>query len=296
MKRLALVLVLACNSKSNDAPKPAAPPPPPPAEKAAEPKPPDVYETHMKAGDQLENQKKWSDALGEFEQALAAKPNDPHALGEVSFTAFFAGKLDRAREAAEAAVTAAGADAKLKASALFNLGLSIEKQLPNAAAALYVASDKLRPNGNVKARLAKVVRDSYEDVRVAKADGDALLKKLGVDAFVPPTRRKDPTKIDAPMLAVFDAAQAQWEWGAGHGAAIIENVACSQTGTTYSCTNPQVTPEVAKQLVDNLVARKVKGTKTGDRVDYKVSQIRCASYDVETEGGRIPADTCEVTP
>ncbi len=285
-----LVVFLACKSKS-DAPPPAATPPPAPAPKVSQEKP-DSYDVHMKLGDALETQKKWPDALAEFEQALAKKPNDARALGEVSFTAYFAGKLDRAREAAEAEIDAAGKDTKLRASGLFNLGLSIEKAMPNAAAALYTASDKLRPNGNVKARLAMVVREDFEGVRQATPDGDALLKKYDAPAFTPPSRRKEPTKTDKAMLSALDAAQIQWEWGAGHGAAIVENIACTQSGKTYSCTNPALTGDAAKQLVDALVANKIKPSPSGD---YKVASIRCTSFDVETDDGRIPADSCEIT-
>ncbi len=135
----------------------------------------------MKAGDALEAKRQWSEALAEFEMALAIKPTDPKALGEVGFTAFKAGKLPRAREASEAFVEASATDQKLRGAALFNLGLAIEHVEPNAAAALYAASNKLRPNAVVAARLATLVRNTPNLVRETTPDGTALLAKLHID-------------------------------------------------------------------------------------------------------------------
>src|SRR5512140_1108576 len=125
-----LLIAVAC-SKTKDEAKPVTPAPAGSGSVAENPPPKPAggdYDGHVKTGTTLEDQKKWSDALIEFEAALVAKPDDARALTEVGFTAYLAGKLDRAKEASLAAVLAAKDD-KLRGAALFNLGLAVEKTL-----------------------------------------------------------------------------------------------------------------------------------------------------------------------
>ena len=292
----ALVIAFGCNKHEEQA-KPAAPAPaapaPAPAPVVADAAPKLDYDGHMKAGAALEDQKKWSEALGEFEAAAAAKPDDARALGEVGFTAHFAGKDDRAKEASLAAVAAAKDDKKLRGSALFNLGLAVEKTMPHAAAALYAASNEARPNAAVRAR--------FEKVQGAKPtpEGDALLAKVGVKAAPASLpSRTDGKPIDMQLMAALGKAGVEWQGAAGKSVLFVENVECRENHqvkpTTYECTQPPVKGAVAKALIDNLVARKIAPTKEhGDMVTYKVATVNCRSFD---EGEAAIPDACDVTP
>ena len=304
---VAIFVIAGCGKKAdNEAAKqsPENPPAgsaPAPAPKVTEPAPANPsgdYDKHMADGDKLESQKKWADAQKEFEAALTAKPKDARALGEVGFTAYFAGDLARAKDASEQAVEAAGDDAKLKGSALFNLGLAIEKTAPNAAASLYAASNALRPNASVKARLAAVVRDEPTGVRKTTPEGDALLAKLKVKPIVLPAMRKPSTPIDIALMKALEPANIEWQGAAGKTVAFIENVECTETATkppVYACITPTLLGKDAQALVENLAKRKIAPKTEGDKKTYKVASIRCASYDVETNDGRLPADACDVT-
>jgi hypothetical protein len=304
-----VILVTACgNKKTEEAPTAQAEAPAPapePAPAAAEApkvidtvKPPvmDELAKHMQAGDELEKQGKWSEALAEFELAAKARPTDAAALGEVGWTAWHANNLPRAREASEAMLEAAGQDAKLRGIALFNLGLAVESTLPSAAASLYAASNAVRSNATVKARLAKIVRDEPTKVREATPEGTALLAKVKVEPVKLPAKRKPSTAVDEGMLTALAATSVEWQGAAGKAVAVLDNVVCTEDAAhTFACTSPALSGDVAKALVQNLVARKIGGTKEGDHTTYKVAQIRCVSFDVETENGQLPADACDVT-
>jgi tetratricopeptide (TPR) repeat protein len=303
---LALVPALAgCGKKDSEPAKEAPPPGGPPAQpKPAEPAAPPVapvtaadYDAHMRRGDELAKQRKWSEALAELELAAAARPNDARALGYVGFAAYFAGNTARAREASEAAVIAAGSDPDLKGSALFNLGLALERTAPRAAASLYAASIAVRPNTKVRARLAKVLRDQPSAVRESSPDGDALMAKLSVKPLELPPVQRMPSKLDRAMLDVFDAANVEWDGGMGKMMAGLENVVCTEvTSPTprYACTHPALDGKVAQMLVENLVARRIAGEQRADRTVYSVASITCTSPHVELDDGRIPAASCEV--
>lgn len=307
---VAILAIAGCAKKADkDTPAPAptpsgpagsaAPAPTEPAPKVAEPAPPaNDYDKKMAEGDQLESQKKWAEALTAFEAAAAAKPKDARALAEVGFTAYFAGNLARAKEASEQAIEAAGSDAKLKGSALFNLGLAIEKTAPNAAASLYSASNKLRPNATVQARLARLVRDEPAAVRKGTPEGDELLKQLAVAPVKLPPRRKPSTPLDAKLMDALTPANLVWQGAAGKTVEIVENVECTETTAkppVYACASPALSGKDAQALVENLVARKVAPKAEGDKKTYKVASIKCTSYDVETESGQFPADACDIT-
>ena len=304
---IAVVMVVGCNKKKETEAKPGetpaqgsapAPAPTEPAPKTTEPAPGADYDKHMAEGDKLESAKKWGEAQKEFEAALAAKPKDARALGEVGFTAYFAGDTARAKEASEQAVEAAGDDAKLRGSALFNLGLAVEKTAPNAAASLYAASNKARPNAKVQARLAQLLRDEPVKVRAATPDGDALLAKVKVTAIKLPAHRKPSTPNDAALLAALVPANLDWEGAAGKTVLMVASIECTETTAkppVYTCANPVLMGKDAEALVKNLAARKIAPKVEGDKKLYKVASIKCTSYDVETDDGRYPADVCEVT-
>ncbi|HEY5935009.1 MAG TPA: hypothetical protein VIU61_10250, partial [Kofleriaceae bacterium] len=81
-----VVAALGCGVKDDSKTRegsaaPAAPPPKDP------PPPVDDYDARMKAGTALEDQKKWAEALVEFEAALTARSGDARALAEIGFTA-----------------------------------------------------------------------------------------------------------------------------------------------------------------------------------------------------------------
>ncbi len=264
------------------------------------PKPADAYQTHLAAGRHVEVDHKWTEALTEYELALEAKPGDATALGEIGAAAFYAGKPARARQASELAIEAAGTDKRLRAAALYNLGRAIEKASPNAAASLYAASNAESPRARVKARIATIVAVDPVRVRQTTRDGDELLAKFHVAPIKLPTLRKAATPLDRKLFDALDAAGVEFEGAAGKAVAVVENLECSDFSVErkthrYECTNPRgVSEATAKVIVENLIARKIPGEKTGDRTTYSVGKIRCATYDVESIDNQIPADSCEV--
>lgn len=282
----------------------------PPQQKTSEPaktteaptpttKPVDDYAGHMQAGDAFEQKKKWSEAYAEFELALTAKPKDAKALGEVGFTAYHAGKLARAREASEAAVEAAGKATALRGAALYNLGLAVERTLPNAAASLYSASNAVRKNVAVRARLARLASLEPVHVRETTPEGDALLAKVHVDPIQLKTPRHPATPLDRGLFDALAAANVDYEGAAGKAVALVENLSCTEDTApkpaTYLCTNPAVANNTAKLLFDNFVARKIAAKQEGTKRTVSVASVRCATYDVELSDGQLPADSCDVT-
>ncbi|CAN5487644.1 hypothetical protein BH11MYX1_BH11MYX1_20200 [soil metagenome] len=287
-------LALGCDKKQEAAPTPA------PAGSALAPAPPadamptgGDYDSHMKAGVALEDHKEWSLALAEFEAALAAKPDDARALTEIGFTAYFAGRLDRAKEASTAAVLASKDD-KLRGAALFNLGLAVEKDLPNAAASLYIASVIARPSPAVRARLAKLQQTKASSK--ASPEGDALLAKVNVKPAELPAAKPHATPEDQAMMAALEAAGIEWDSGAGKSILLVEQLRCSenhqQKPTSYECTSPAAKGKTAKAIVESLIAHKLVPAKEhGDVATYE-ARVRCRSFN---EGDSGQPDECEVT-
>ena len=259
----------------------------------------DDYDTHMKAGEALEDQKKWPEALAEFEAAVAKKPDDARALDEVAFTAYGAGKLDRAQDAAIAAAAAAKDDKKLHAVALFNLGLAVEKSQPYAAAQLYAASNAERPNRGVRFRLAKLQADSAS----AKPSKDelALLDKVGVKPAPATSAAKSSSpgsKEDQALMSALEGAGLNWDCGAGKCVLFVENVECTENHqlrpTSYECTAPAVKGKPAQALVAALAGKQLAPAKEhGDVTTYRAASVRCRSFD---EGDSGAPDECDVTP
>jgi hypothetical protein len=111
------------------------------------------YRTHLAEGRKLAKASKWTEAIAQFDAALAQIPGDDRALGELSWAAFSAGDLARAREAGEAAVRVTTTP-KVKGAALYNLGRALEAAGDTAGArAAYEESIAVRPNGVVRKRL-----------------------------------------------------------------------------------------------------------------------------------------------
>ncbi len=165
----ALVLVAACGTKGEDRPKAApgavaeaslrdAAPVERPPEQARRPEPisPEKrreYARHLRSGRAHAKGKRWGEAVGEFEKALAAVPMDDRALSELGWAAFQAGDYDKA-EKANADSVRVSSTPELKAASLYNLGRVAEaKKDVDRAAALYADSLVLRPNKAVVKRL-----------------------------------------------------------------------------------------------------------------------------------------------
>ena len=290
---LILVLLFGCGvkddtkSKTGSAASPVVKDPPPPV---------DDYDARMKAGTALEDQKKWAEALVEFEAALNARSGDAIALAEIGFTAFHAGNVARAKEASEVAILAA-VDQKIRGSAMYNLGLAIEPTLPHAAATLYFESNKIRPNATVRARLTKLQRDQAKAVATPASDGDALLGRLKITAAKLPPVKAAAKPVDQALIDALDAAGVEWQSGAGKSVLLVSKLECRQSNqtkpSTYECTNPAVKGKEAQALVANLSARKVAPSKEhGDVVTYTAGEVKCTSLD---EGDSGKADYCAVT-
>jgi tetratricopeptide (TPR) repeat protein len=263
---------------------------------AREPPPIDDYDARMKAGTALEDQKKWAEALVEFEAALNARSGDALALAEIGFTAFHAGNLERAKEASEVAILAA-TDPKVRGSAMYNLGLAIEPTLPHAAATLYVESNKIRPNATVRARLTRLQREQAKAVATPAPDGDALLGRLQMAAAKLPPVKPAAKPLDQALIDALDAAGVQWESGAGKSVLLVSKLECRHSNqtkpSTYECTNPAVKDKAAQALVANLSARKIAPSKEhGDVVTFTVAEVKCTSLD---EGDSGKPDSCAIT-
>jgi len=287
-----LVCLFGCGGKEESKPKPGSAAAP----IVKDPPPVDDYDARMKAGTTLEDQKKWAEALVEFEAALTARSGDAVALAEIGFTAFHAGNLARAKEASEVAILAAVAP-KIRGSAMYNLGVAIEPTLPHAAATLYFESNKIRPNATVRARLAKLQREQAKAVATPAPDGDALLGRLSMTAAKLPPVKAAAKPLDQALIDALDAAGVQWESGAGKSVLLVSKLECRQSNqtkpSTYACTNPAVKDKAAQAIVANLSARKLAPTKEhGDVVTYIASEVKCTSLD---EGDSGKADTCTVT-
>ncbi len=112
-----------------------------------------AFHRHLRAGRNLQKQKKWREAMAALNKALAIFPTSDRALSELSWSAFKAGDFARAETAARASVTYA-IDPRVKAASLFNLGRALEKRGDKpGAVAVYQRSLRLRPNRIVKKRL-----------------------------------------------------------------------------------------------------------------------------------------------
>jgi tetratricopeptide (TPR) repeat protein len=248
----------------------------------------DAYDDHMKAGDAFEQKSKWKDALKEYEAALVAKPGDAHALVEIGWAACMAGNVARAREASEQALGIAGIDPKLRGAALFNLGVTYEKDDPIAAASLEFAGYMLRPNATVAKRLEGVEK-KLDRQGAMTAKSKTLLAKLHVDPIDIPRKGKPFAKpIDAALIVAFTKAGVVFEGAAGKSVAIADKLYCVEHGTEYECGNPDAKGDVARAIFLNLEQRKIEEHAAMGRRAYDVT-ARCTLRDMAEE-----ADDCEV--
>lgn len=144
------------------APPTASPAPAAPAKNI--PRPADTLDRETRAryraaladGRALHRKGDYRAAMAAFERALAIDPDDPRALAELGWAAFFARDLDVA-EARTRAALARTVDAGGKGSVLYNLGRIAEERGDSAeAVALYRQSLHERPNDTVRDRLARL--------------------------------------------------------------------------------------------------------------------------------------------
>src|SRR5688500_4900035 len=162
------------------------------------------FEARLAAGRELEHAKKWAAAQVELEAAVAERPTDQIALTELGWAAYHAGDLERARSASTLAVEAA-TDTKVKAMALYNLGLSIERIDSHAALSLFRESLNLRENRTVKAAVTRLVKQRGPST----VEGDALLERLHVLPVA--DNRPKPTSADGALIEALEAAGYEWE-------------------------------------------------------------------------------------
>lgn len=165
-----LVIALGCTATAPPpppaatapAPVPAAAPLAPAAPAAAKKGPVDTlgkearasYRAALVEGRALHHKGDYRAAIAAFERALAIDPDDPRALAELGWAAFFVPDLDLAEAKTRAALDRT-VEAKGKGAALYNLGRIAEQRGKTAEAiALYQQSLRERPNGTVRDRLA----------------------------------------------------------------------------------------------------------------------------------------------
>jgi tetratricopeptide (TPR) repeat protein len=124
-----------------------------------------AYRAGMRTGRKATDAKRWAEAIAGFDEALAAKPNDPRALGERGFAKLLEGK-DLAAASRDLDLAAGGTkDPKLLSTIAFNRGLIEEKRGNSAnAIAWFVLANTLRPT----AAAAKKIAGNTCPVRVAK--------------------------------------------------------------------------------------------------------------------------------
>lgn len=145
---------------SEDAARPAAPPedaarraPIPRQKVELDPAQRKTLRAHRAAGSKLAKAEKWSEAVVEYEQALALDPSSSRTFSELSWVAFKAGDYQKAREAARASVELSS-DPDVAAASLYNEGRAFEAMgESDQAKASYVESLRRRPNQTVRKRL-----------------------------------------------------------------------------------------------------------------------------------------------
>jgi hypothetical protein len=114
------------------------------------------YKELLDKGRQLEDKKKYADAMAAFEQALAIAKDDATVLAEMGWTAYLSGDYAKAEKYTRDALANVSTP-NVRGAALYNLGLIQEKKGDRAGAiASYSASLKERSNATVRAALAKL--------------------------------------------------------------------------------------------------------------------------------------------
>lgn len=188
-----LVLAAACSSRKEPPPQAtgsAAPPavgsalaPPPvkaaPADAAPveDPAVRAAYRAGMRTGRKATDAKNYAAAIGGFDAALAAKPNDARALGERGYARLLQGTdLDAASRDLDAAASGTK-DQKLLSTIWFNRGLLHEKRgdATNATASFAIAN-LMRPTKAAASRLAGKQACPLEVLRTFSVDEYPPLK------------------------------------------------------------------------------------------------------------------------
>jgi hypothetical protein len=147
--RLLLLTALATTPALADAPK----------AKPLSPAQQQAYDAALRKGRQLQGKKQWAEAIRAFQACVAIAPDDAACAGELGWTAYLAKDLVLAESATRQALAGTGSPA-LRGAALYNLGLIEEaKRDQPAAIAAYRESLQVRPNGVVRAALAKLAPD-----------------------------------------------------------------------------------------------------------------------------------------
>ncbi|HSD86896.1 MAG TPA: tetratricopeptide repeat protein [Kofleriaceae bacterium] len=176
------------------------------------------YKKRMKAGWALQKQKKWSDAVPEFEAALEAIDSDERATTELGWSAMNAGDYVKARKADLVAVNIA-IDPKVKAAALYNLGSVLEKVGDkDGALKTYLASLQLRPNKIVEQAVGRLGA-TPETIPPLCKPGQKPCECVLAAAFGEPDPddpatcepQADP-KIPVPGFKEYLVKQGSWSW------------------------------------------------------------------------------------
>lgn len=171
------------------------------------------YRKHMKAGWAAQKQKRWADAVTEFEAAAKILEGDQRALSELGWSAMNAGDFKKARVADDEAVRVA-IDPKVKAASLYNLGMVFSRtnDLAHAAEA-FKESLALRPNKIVEAELAKLSGRVDVESGATCAVGTPVCQCIVEEANGEPKddwkdRCKESTDIEPPPLPGFHVYDA----------------------------------------------------------------------------------------
>jgi tetratricopeptide (TPR) repeat protein len=176
------------------------------------------YKKRMKAGWALQKQKKWSEAVPEFEAALKAIDSDERATTELGWSAMNAGDYVKARKADLVAVNIA-IDPKVKAAALYNLGSVLEKTGDkDGALKTYLASLQLRPNKIVEQAVGRLGATPQTVPPLCKAGQPpcdcviaAAFGEQDPDDPATCEPQADP-KIPVPAFKEYLVKQGSWSW------------------------------------------------------------------------------------
>jgi hypothetical protein len=114
------------------------------------------YNSALEEGRKLHVEKDYQGAIKAFEKALAAKPNDPQALSELGYAAYFDKNYSYALECTQKAIDNS-TDKELRGAAYYNLALILEETGKKSKAIdALVTSYTERPNRVVREKLAKL--------------------------------------------------------------------------------------------------------------------------------------------
>lgn len=255
------VAPLGCTAPPRVDPAPA--PAPAPAPPAPATKTPDVpvaaldkeararYRAALAEGRELHRRGEFTPAIAAFERALATDPDDPRALAELGWAAFFAGDLELAEEKTRAALQRS-ADAKGKGAALYNLGRIAEKRGQTAEAiAHYQESLRQRPNDKVRERLTQLDAGAAR-AREVLTPAPLLGPFPSLDAFCAGRRTTDDAAAPCDPAAPFPAEVYEGPTALARGQAPI-----LEARTLWSAGLPSLNPEA--EVLVHLAIRTAQG-------------------------------------